>query len=113
MTSRDDSFPFVVQDAMASRVPVVAFDRAGGAPEALAGDCGIVVPYLSVSAMTRATLELLSDPGLRDRIGRAAEERVRSVYVFSQYVEDIMAIAENGAPASGGPSGESPQAFRP
>lgn len=93
MTSRNDAFPFVVLEAMACRTPVVAFDNAGGAPEALAGGAGVTVPYLSVEAMAQAIAGLLADPERREAIGRRAEDHVRSRLRFDSYAEAVLSRA--------------------
>ena len=51
MTSRQDPFPCVLHEAMVCGKPIVAFDNAGGAPEALVGGAGIIVPYGDVVEM--------------------------------------------------------------
>jgi glycosyltransferase involved in cell wall biosynthesis len=92
LTSRDDPFPCVVHEAMACGVPVVGFDRAGGAGEALADGCGIIVPYLDLDAMTHQLCAVLERPADFVEMLRRAERRVRSIYRFSNYARQILAI---------------------
>jgi glycosyltransferase involved in cell wall biosynthesis len=94
LTSRDDPFPCVVHEAMACALPVVAFDRAGGAPEALAEGCGIVVPYLDLDAMAKQVCAVIRRPAAFAAMTHMAERRVRSVYRFADYARRILAICD-------------------
>src|SRR5262249_38488622 len=71
LTSREDPFPCVNLEAIASGLPVVAFEGAGGAPEVLE-NAGVVVPYLDVDAMAEAVVRLLDNDPARQAAGRAA-----------------------------------------
>jgi glycosyltransferase involved in cell wall biosynthesis len=93
LLSRDDPFPCVVHEAMAASLPIVAFDRAGGTPEALTEDCGLVVPYLDVQAMAERVCELLRSPGRIEEIGKKAEDRVRKLYRFETFADRIIGMA--------------------
>src|SRR5262249_42151966 len=95
LTSRDDPFPCVVHEAMACALPVVAFDRSGGAKEAISGGSGIVVPYLDIEAMAGSLVSIVEHPTRYASMRRKAESRVRSVYRFSEYAERIRQICEN------------------
>jgi glycosyltransferase involved in cell wall biosynthesis len=95
MTSRDDPFPCVVQEAMACALPVVAFEGSGGAKEALADGCGVVVPYLDIDAMARALTSVVDKPWEYAEMGQRAESRVHSLYVFAKYAERIWEICED------------------
>ena len=89
LTSRDDPFPCVIHEAMACALPAIVFDGAGGAKEALADGCGIVVPYLDIEAMAAALASIVKDPARFAAMGAKAAARVRSVYRFSDYAERI------------------------
>jgi glycosyltransferase involved in cell wall biosynthesis len=92
LTSRDDPFPCVIHDAMACALPIVVFDGAGGAKEAISEGCGIVVPYLDIEAMARTITSILETPSKFAEMGENADRRVRSVYRFSNYAERILDI---------------------
>ncbi len=105
LTSRDDPFPCVVHDAMACALPVVGFSDAGGAGEALADGCGIMVPYLDLDAMAHHIATLIERPADAAAIGEKAERRVRTQYRFADYARRILAIcgepqADRGAMAA-------------
>jgi glycosyltransferase involved in cell wall biosynthesis len=64
-----------VIDAMALRVPPIAF-RVGGLPELIVdGQTGILVPAGDVEAFSRAAGTLVQDEGLRRRLGDAGPDR--------------------------------------
>jgi len=92
MTSREDPFPCVLHEAMACGLPTVAFDEAGGAPEALE-NCGIIVPYRDTSRMGDEVLRLLQDHVARSQLQADAMTRVATKYRFADYAREIMRIA--------------------
>jgi glycosyltransferase involved in cell wall biosynthesis len=102
LTSRDDPFPCVVHEAMACALPVVAFDGAGGAGEALADGCGIIVPYLDLDAMEGHLRSVLARPADFAAMRENAERRVRSVYRFTNYARRILGICEELRASRGG-----------
>lgn len=71
--SLTDTFGNVVPEAMASGLPVVAFDR--GAARELVVDEGRVVPEGASAAFCAAAIELARDAGERRRRGEAARRR--------------------------------------
>jgi glycosyltransferase involved in cell wall biosynthesis len=71
-----DACPTVVMEAMASGRSIVG-SRIGGITDLIAdGETGMLVPPGDVSALRNAIAQLLRDPILRDRMGRAAQRRV-------------------------------------
>lgn len=95
LTSREDPYPSVVLEALASGLPCIAFEGSGGAPELIGsfrvlGHPGGVVPFGDVSAMARACRELgvrATEP--RAALGARARERLR----FGPYVEALLGLA--------------------
>jgi len=102
LTSRDDPFPCVVHEAMACALPVVGFSDAGGAGEALAEGCGVLVPYLDVDAMARQILAMIARPADRAAMGAKAERRVRAQYRFADYARPIVEICTERPADRGG-----------
>lgn len=72
MLSREDPYPLVVLEAAMLKKPIICFDKAGGAPEFLADDNGLVVPYLDLEAVVENILRLISDKDIRLYYGERA-----------------------------------------
>ncbi len=92
LTSREDPFPCVAHEAMASGLPLIGFEHASGALEALGGT-GVFVPYLDVAAMADTVAELMASPSRRRDLADAARDRVIATYDFADYVTRIIDLA--------------------
>lgn len=78
--------------AQAAGVPVVA-TRAGGMPEAVQeGVTGFLVAPGDVAALAQALQRLLDDPALRERMGAAGRERIRTQFSVDSMVEGNLAV---------------------
>jgi len=95
LTSREDPFPLVNLEAATAEVPTVCFDEAGGSKEFVEDDCGFVVPYLDVEAMAGRVVEILTTPGLRDRLGRRAAEKVRERHDIEVVAPKLLELIES------------------
>jgi glycosyltransferase involved in cell wall biosynthesis len=70
-----ESFGLAALEGMACGVPAVC-SRVGGLPEVIRdGVEGYLVTARDVKGMAARALEILTDPGRRERMGRAARER--------------------------------------
>lgn len=76
LPSREDPYPLVCLEAAACSIPIVCFDRAGGIPEFVENDCGVVVPYLRVDEMVATICSLLDDPPRLAQLGATARRKV-------------------------------------
>lgn len=95
-----EGFGLAAVEAMAAGVPVVGA-RAGSLPEVLEdGVEGRLVPPRRPVELADALIELARDPALRDRMGRAGQERVRRQFrrerMLDQYEALLARIAEPG-----------------
>ena len=93
--SREDPFPLVVLEAASMGKPTVCFDRAGGAKEFVEEDCGYVVPYLDIQAMSSKVVDLLKSVELRQRLGRNALNKVRARCDVQVGGPQLLAVIEN------------------
>lgn len=94
LTSRVDPFPCVIHEAMAARLPVIAFDRSGGAVQSLADGAGVVVPYADYQAMANRIMLLADQPAFADTVRTIAEQKVHQQYQFEHYANKLIQMAE-------------------
>ncbi|MFN4133689.1 MAG: glycosyltransferase family 4 protein, partial [Candidatus Hadarchaeales archaeon] len=76
-----EPFGIVLIEAMACENPIIA-TRAGGIPEVVSPDCGILVEPRNPKQIAEAANRLLSDEGLRKRLGKNARRRVEEIFDF-------------------------------
>jgi glycosyltransferase involved in cell wall biosynthesis len=82
--SISEGFPYVVLEAMLCGAAIVATD-VGGVAEAL-GNCGLLVPSKSPSALADAISFLLANPAERERLGRSAQARALEHFTEKQFL---------------------------
>lgn len=102
--TRADAVPWVVLEAMASGLPVVATQV--GAIEEMLGDAGELVPVGDADGLA-AALRRLSDPALRRQLGERALARVRERYDNAVQTPRLLALLGEVA---GRPAWEPPEA---
>jgi glycosyltransferase involved in cell wall biosynthesis len=87
-----EATPYVVIEAMASGLPVVA-SNVYGIPEIVRdGETGILVDPLAEDALVRAISALARDRALGARMGRAARKRYEEIFRIERCVEETQAI---------------------
>jgi glycosyltransferase involved in cell wall biosynthesis len=94
LPSREDPFPLVCLEAAAAAKPIVCFAGAGGAPELVEPDCGFVVPYLDLDAMTERLHQLLEDAELRSQMGENARRKVHERYTIERMAPKLSGAIE-------------------
>jgi len=92
LTSREDPFSVAMLEAASYGLPIICFDKAGGAPEFVEKDAGIVVPYLDVQRMAEACEKMLGDSELRERTGNAAKLKVDKLYSPEQQMKKLLDV---------------------
>jgi len=87
-----EGFGLAAAEAMAFGRPVVA--AAGGALLELVadGETGLLVPPRDAPALRAAVEQLLADPELRDRLGRAARARARERFGWEAVIDRTVAV---------------------
>jgi len=102
----------VIEEAMVSGLPVIAFDSAGDirqrVPEGVAGH---VVPTADTRLLAERMMALARDPSARAGMGAAARE-IASLKTHDRYAEDFERFVE-GVMASPGPGTSGPVRRRP
>ncbi|GAA1018334.1 glycosyltransferase [Acrocarpospora pleiomorpha] len=89
--------PLTVQEALRAGVPIVG-TRVGGIP-GMVGDAGLLVPPGDGKAIRDAVVRVLSEPGLAEKLGKAAAERGRQLPTEADAVQAVLrAYAGDAAP---------------
>ena len=87
-----EGVPNAMLEAMASGVPVVATLH-GGIPEAITdGDSGLLVAEGDYAALAAATLHLLGDSALRQRIGKSGHDAVDKGFAQSAQSQHLVGV---------------------
>ncbi|MFH1116461.1 MAG: glycosyltransferase [Pseudomonadota bacterium] len=90
LTSRSDSCPLVVGEALGFGLPVIAFEGAGGGPEIFPAGQGFSVPYLDTRAMTSEVVKLLTRPKIEERL--QTNIQVPEKPTWSRFAESLVRI---------------------
>ncbi len=101
LPSRSESYGMVVVEALSHGLPVVA-TSVGGVPEALGrapvgAMPGMLVPPEDPDALSGALRAWLDDPGLRERLVRAASGRRPTLRRWSETDDDLDAVIDGAA----------------
>ena len=108
--SQTETFGQVVQEAMASGVPVLAF-RAGGVQDLFRdGEEGFLCPPDDMDCWVEAAARLAADAPLRAAFGRRARESAEQrtwEAIFDQLLRDYQGLAQARQAGRGAPSLES------
>ena len=91
---KPEPFGLTVAEAMAMRKPVVASDSGGPREIVVSGETGFLVPSGDPPALCARIVELISDPALRSRMGRAGYERVQSNFSVERMIAELEADYE-------------------
>jgi len=97
LPSREDPFPLVCLESAAQGVPIVCFADAGGVPEFVETDCGLVTPYGDTAAMAVAVVRLVQDKVLRCSLGENAQHKVRARHDIAVAAPQILTLIERVA----------------
>lgn len=99
-STKREGLPKTIIEGMAYGVSPIVTDS-GGSPELIEnGISGIIIPPKSASAIAEAILHLYRNPQLRNSIGEAAKERIRSKFNINNTIEQTYALYRElaGAP---------------
>ena len=107
-TGRTEGLGMVLLEAAATGVPIIG-SRVGGIPEAVRdGETGFLVPPQDPAALARRIGDLLDDPALRARMGRAARRFVEQHFDSRRQTTRLEALYDTavaGAALPAPPSG--------
>ncbi len=77
MSSRFETFPMVLLEAMSHKLPIVAFDCPTGPRSIMSENDGIIVQPGDVSGFADALVTLCRESGLREKMGQNGFENVK------------------------------------
>jgi glycosyltransferase involved in cell wall biosynthesis len=95
LSSAAESLPVVLMEAMASGLPVVSTDVGGIAELVEDGVSGYLTPSGDVGAFADALERLAGDAELRERMGAAGRERVRSDFDVQNSTAELARLLES------------------
>jgi glycosyltransferase involved in cell wall biosynthesis len=87
-----EGLPYVILEAMACALPVVASDIYGVAEAAPHGDTALLVPPGDVDALRQALLALMLDPDRRRELGARARARFEAMFTLDRHIARIEAV---------------------
>lgn len=92
LPSWSESMPNALIEAMSAGRPVIASDVGGCKEIVLHGETGMLVRPKDPEALAGQIIQLLEEPELRKRLGRAARERAESEFDIKQTVARLEGI---------------------
>jgi phosphatidylinositol alpha-1,6-mannosyltransferase len=95
MPSRGEGFGIVYLEAMAHGLPCVGSTHDAAGDIIQDGVTGFLVRQDDPDTIADRLTRLLSDAGLRDRMGRAGRERQRSEFSYERFQERLVALVED------------------
>ncbi len=95
LPSRLETWGDVILEAAAYRLPSIG--TFGQAMEEIIkdGETGLLVPKDTIEDLANAMMSLLSDPGLRQRMGYGARKRAESFYTWDHVVERMAPVIDS------------------
>jgi glycosyltransferase involved in cell wall biosynthesis len=88
----DEPFGLATTEAMAAGRPVIAYDSGAAKEVIVDGVTGRVVPRGDVEALAGAIRDLLADPSLAERMGRAGRNRIVDKYSIPRMVQGYLKV---------------------
>lgn len=105
LPSRSDSFGLVLLEAWANRKPVVVYD-AGGPSELVRHEIDGLISECNPNALQMSLGKLLKSPEIREQLGSAGEQKVRTHYSWERSLKIVShhlrsVVHQSLAPATG------------
>ncbi|MBX6363102.1 MAG: glycosyltransferase family 4 protein [Gemmatimonadetes bacterium] len=95
-----EGHPYVIIEAMAAGLPVVATAHGAIAECVRDGETGVLVPARAPEILAETLLRLLDDDALRLRMGRAAREAHARSYTLERWTERMGAVLRSAGGAA-------------
>lgn len=90
LTSREDSMPSVMIEAMIAKTLVIAFEKSGGASELLSNNRGFLVPYMDINRFAKDISQIINKEIDIDTIVKEAYKYVEKHMRFDEYVKKLI-----------------------
>ncbi|MBN2244687.1 MAG: glycosyltransferase family 4 protein [Candidatus Aminicenantes bacterium] len=87
-----EGLPYVLMEAGALGLPVVASNIAGVREIIQDGETGFLVPKDNPQELVEAIIQLKSDPKLRSELGKRLQEKIQSEYSITRMIREIEEI---------------------
>jgi colanic acid/amylovoran biosynthesis glycosyltransferase len=87
LPSLNENLPLALLQAMATGLPCIASD-VGGVPEIIIEGCGVLVVPGNRGSLQAAMERLIDEPGLAERLGPAARNRVVERFSLAHCADD-------------------------
>lgn len=97
LTSLSEGLSITILESMRAGCPVVATDVGGNPELVVPGETGFLVPPRDAAATAGRIMELLSDAGLRERMGRRAATIVEARFSLDRVAESYGEVYDNVA----------------
>jgi glycosyltransferase involved in cell wall biosynthesis len=92
-----EGLPVSILEAMACGKPVVTTYHKGCEDAAVDGETGLLVPVKQPPLLAEKILTLISDPAMRERMGRAGRKRVEERFEIGDCTREVVAMMERAA----------------
>lgn len=94
LISKWEGFPISILEAMRAGLPVVASDVGGVSEAVVDGETGFLVPRGDVAALRQRLQQLIVDPELRERMGKAGRQRFEALFTVDRMLEQTLHVYE-------------------
>jgi glycosyltransferase involved in cell wall biosynthesis len=92
LSSHYEGFGYVMAEAMASRVPVIAFDIKSSSEIVDHGVTGYITRNNSASGLADCVMELAADKPLREKMGRMGKKRVETMFSLEKTRDEVLEL---------------------
>jgi glycosyltransferase involved in cell wall biosynthesis len=94
-SAQPEPFGGVVMEAMAMGLPVIATNIGGSLDQVADGTTGFLVPPADPEALAEKLAQLASNPALRDQMGWAGRERIRTNFSLEEMVRRMESVYDS------------------
>jgi glycosyltransferase involved in cell wall biosynthesis len=78
MSSREDPYPLVMIEASLNKIPLICFDKSGGAVDFVDSEVDMIIPYLDIQKAAEKLVEIIENKQDRVRLGEIFYEKAWS-----------------------------------